>query len=51
MKTFADFIAEAAVRKPKAPQAPNYNKVYAAKVAAVKKRQGDYVKAHRDKVQ
>ena len=45
MKTFADFIAEAKKSK------SDYSKVYAAKVAAVRDRQNNFVKTQKDKIQ
>ena len=45
MKTFADFILEAKQSK------SDYSKVYAAKVAAVRERQNNFVKSQKEKIQ
>ncbi len=46
MKTFADFIIEAK----KQTEKPDYNQVYADKVASVRERHNDYIKSHRDRL-
>ena len=47
MKTFADFITEAK----KQVEKPNYSEKYAKKVEALKTRQSEYAKAHKDRLQ
>jgi len=47
MKTFADFLIEAKSKS----KSSDYNKVYAAKVSAVRERQNNFVKSQKEKIQ